>query len=574
MSLRGRFLLVVLLGVVLPLGLVGLWLNSSAKRSGEELVRSRLESSLRELAEQVGLGWPARLSLLLDLTDAAAVQDVVREGAPLAELSHDAAWLEAGGLASLERLRTLWFEADVARSAAILGPGGAVLGRLPADVGDDEQRSEGPTLGLIPYSVPIRERRSGGMLGTLDARLRVEALLPPGALTLGVGGASLALFDPRDGTPLTPLTFDAELYTREGFSWGGERWLTASSEIGDPPLRFVIAGPVEPVTRPFVEAARRGTIALLLVVVGVFALATLFTRRLTRSLETVALAAAEVAGGDLDGHAPESGPPEVRATARAFNAMTRSLRGTIEKLSQQEAVAAVGEFASSLAHEVRNPLTSIRVDLQRSQRKMKEGSSEAQALVDRALGELERLDASVDDVLRIARSGRVAMKPVELRLPLEAAVRGATPRFEEQGAHLEAELGARPVWVRGDDGALEQLVLNLLLNAAEALPRGGRASLRIDTGPHCESVVVTVTDDGPGIPERNLSQIFEPFFTTKGEGTGLGLAVARRIASAHGSELEVESAPGGGATFRLSLALDSDRAESAVTDVSTSRNDN
>jgi signal transduction histidine kinase len=573
-SLRGQFLLVVLLGVVVPLGMVGLWLNSSARRSGEELVRSRLESSLEELAERIGLGWPARLSLLLDLTDAGAVQDAARGDTPLAELSHETAWLEGGGLAKLERVRALWLATNVVESAAILGLGGAVLGRLPDDLGDGEQRLEGPTLGLLPYSLPIRERRSGAILGTLEAQLRIETLLPPGAVALGVGGASLALFDPRDGTPLSPLTFDPKVYNRRDFSWRGERWLTASSEIGDPPLRFVIASPVEPVTRPFAEAARRGTLALLVAVAGVFVLATLFTRRLTRSLEDLAVAASTVAEGHLDGRAPERGPPEVRATAGAFNAMTRSLSRTLGRLAQQEAVAAVGEFAASLAHEVRNPLTSIRVDLQRSQRKMEKDQPEAQALVDLALRELERLDASVDDVLRIARSGRVAMKPVELRLPIEAAVRASMPRFDERGALLQADVGSEPVWVTGDESALEQLVLNLLLNAAEALPEGGRADLRVDLNTDLESVAVTVTDDGPGIPDGALSQIFEPFFTTKGEGTGLGLSVARRIAHAHGSELEVENTSGRGVSFRFYLTIEPESAEAGVTRITEPRKKN
>ncbi|MCK5412734.1 MAG: hypothetical protein KAJ67_11590, partial [Gemmatimonadetes bacterium] len=182
MSLRSRFLLVVLLGVVAPLGLVGLWLNASARRSGEELVRSRLESSLHDLTERIGLGWPTRLSLLLDLTDAAAVQDVVREDTPLAELSRGTAWLEAGGLERLERLRGLWRRTEIVESAAILSPGGVELGRLPVDLGDGDLRSDGPTLGLLPYSLPIRERRSGAILGTLEAQLRIETLLPPGAV--------------------------------------------------------------------------------------------------------------------------------------------------------------------------------------------------------------------------------------------------------------------------------------------------------------------------------------------------------------------------------------------------------
>jgi signal transduction histidine kinase len=542
----------VVLGVVVPLGLVGLWLNTSARRSGEELVRSRLESSLHELVEEIGARWPARLSGLLDLGDAPAVQETLKEGITLTQ---------ADNVAALEDLRARWVAADLIESAEIRRPDGTVVAELPADLGL-ERTSDNLTLGLLAYELPVRERLSGSFLGTLRGQLRIEGLLPPGAVALGVGGASLALFDPRDGSPLVPLAFETDLYLRQRFSWRGESWLTESEEMGDPPLRLVIAGPVEPVTRPFAQAARRGTIALLLVVAGAFGLATLFTT-----------------AGDLSGRAEESGgSPEVQSTARAFNDMTRSLSQTLEKLSQQEAVAAVGEFAASLAHEVRNPLTSIRVDLQRADRKMEDNPSEARRLVNRALDELARLNASVDDVLRIARSGRITMSRVDLRLPLEAAVRAAEPKFNERGAILEVDVEPDPVWVTGDDSALEQLVLNLLINAAEALDTGGQAVLKavrvarpenhgpdleLEVGP--EQVTVAVSDGGAGIARDALPQLFEPFFTTKPEGTGLGLAVAQRIARAHGAELEVETMLGEGTTFRFRLAAEPRGMEAGVT---------
>ena len=178
------------------------------------------------------------------------------------------------------------------------------------------------------------------------------------------------------------------------------------------------------------------------------------------------------------------------------------------------------------------------------------------------------------------------MSRLDLRLPLEAAVRAAEPKFHERGAILEVDVEPDPVWVTGDDSALEQLVLNLLINAAEALDTGGQAVLRAvrvarpeNHGPDLERgvgparVTVAVSDEGPGIARDALPQLFEPFFTTKPEGTGLGLAVAQRIARAHGAELEVETVPGKGTTFRFHLATEPHGMEAGVTGASASRNE-
>jgi signal transduction histidine kinase len=273
-------------------------------------------------------------------------------------------------------------------------------------------------------------------------------------------------------------------------------------------------------------------------------------------MELLAQSAADVGEGDLSRRVEERGPPEVQGTARAFNAMKDSLNRTLQRLSQREAVTAVGEFAASLAHEVRNPLTSIRVDLQRSRRKLEVDSENAVQLVDRALEEMDRLNDSVGNFLRIARSGRVSLARVDLRISLEVAVRAAAPRFETSGAELQYDAPLEPVYVAADQSAIEQLVLNLLLNAADVLQRGQRAKLRVD--PQQSEVAISVSDEGPGIREEDVGRVFEPFFSTKKDGTGLGLSVARRIALAHGSDLEITKAQCGGTVFRFALPLERD----------------
>jgi signal transduction histidine kinase len=119
------------------------------------------------------------------------------------------------------------------------------------------------------------------------------------------------------------------------------------------------------------------------------------------------------------------------------------------------------------------------------------------------------------------------------------------------GSLWRRDLPVEPVWVAADEGAIEQLVLNLLLNAAEAAAREGRAGIAVDLDE--ASAGVRVWDTGDGIPPEEIERIFEPFFSTRREGTGLGLPIARRIARAHGSDLSVESRAGEGAAFIFQL---------------------
>lgn len=545
LSLRARFLLVVLVGVVLPIAVAGTLLVRSSRNAGVELVRSRLSTELDEAVLAFGRKWSRDQSTLLDLGETRTVRGALGAGSP------------AGGMlapAETTELSELWHTiSEFAWLIEVVDTGERTVMRLPDDLGLTRS-DRSPPPGFLNYDVPVRERFSGDVLGTLRIRFRSDALVNAMAPSPGLTGTVLAIVDRRNGTALTPFPIDPELFEQERFSLGGqdpEEWLAVRRDVVDPPLRFDLAAPLGPVLTPLEEAARRGTIVLLLVVGATFALATLFSHRLTRSLEGLSTAAAAVAAGDLDARVDESGPPAVRETAAAFNSMSATLRETLDQLSQREALAAVGEFAASLAHEVRNPLTSIRMDLERSTRKLDSDPHGSRDLVERALAEIDRLNASVTDFLRIARSGGRIMDPLDLRAPLEAAVRVAQPRFAERDCVLVFEPPSEPIEVLGDAGSLEQLVLNLLLNAAEACRAGGRTWLTVDTTG--DDVRVTVTDDGPGIATDDRGRIFEPLYTTKPEGTGLGLSVARRIAVAHGGEIEVESAPGRGATFSFRL---------------------
>lgn len=221
--------------------------------------------------------------------------------------------------------------------------------------------------------------------------------------------------------------------------------------------------------------------------------------------------------------------------------------------ARPDALAAVGELAAVLAHEVRNPLTSIRIDLQHVEEMLPEDSA-LRAPLGRALREVQRLDRTVNGVLRIARSGAIAPGLLDLRDPLRRAIEVAACAFDQCGATLEQiEIGAAPVPVLGDESALEQLFLNLLLNAAQALAENGGAGIIVSS--EGAGVRVEIWDSGLGIPAERIDKVFDPFFSTRRDGTGLGLSIARQIVHAHGGTITIASQQDLGTTISVCLPL-------------------
>lgn len=537
LSFRVRVLLLVLAVGLLPLALVGLWLNRSAAHSGRELLDERLSRAVEETANDLGRRWLQQRFELLALAGSPIASTTLSEGQtsiPSPDLDDRAAELPGA----------VW-------SVALTDPAGEVRwsSRPPGPL--ELSRFAGTPL-LLTVAYPVGPDAMGGRMGELVARIRVSDLLGRAPGAPAAPGMVLAVFSRVDGRPLLPLPFDPALLQEEHFRLGEERWATVRRDLREPPVQIVAAAPLAPLTEPFEAATRRGLWVLVVVTLLGVASAAVLTGRLTRSLERVAVAAEAVAGGDLQQKVPLEREDEVGRVARAFNGMTASLRRTLRRLAERESLAAVGEFAASLAHEVRNPLSSILVDLQRVEEGLP-GDSPLRRPQRRALGEIERLDRAVSGTLALARSGRIESESLDLCRPLRAAVHAARPAFESRGAELDGPTGTQgALEIRGDEAKLEQLFLNLLLNAAQALEEGGRARVEVRTNE--EEIVVAVHDDGRGVPEEERSRIFDPFYSTRAEGTGLGLPTARRIARAHGGEVELESEVGRGTVVTVRLS--------------------
>jgi two-component system sensor histidine kinase PilS (NtrC family) len=241
------------------------------------------------------------------------------------------------------------------------------------------------------------------------------------------------------------------------------------------------------------------------------------------------------------------------------------LRSMEEAVKTSERLAAIGEVAAGLAHELRNPLAALSgsIELLRK-RSLAKDDVNGQRLMDIVLRETERLDGLVSDFLGYARPAPPHVEPVDLDRLVEdtlAVFRNDVALGHTHGLVANLRGGGRRV--RVDVGQIKQVLWNLLINALQAMPEGG--AIRVSTRPRAGeegALVIEVEDDGPGIQPADMRRIFEPFFTTKEGGTGLGLATVYRIVEAHGGRIDVHSAWGHGATFQITLPAGDEPARS------------
>jgi len=356
---------------------------------------------------------------------------------------------------------------------------------------------------------------------------------------------------------VVPLDNEMPFPARDRLELRGETWLAIHRELSAPRIDFAIAAPLTSYVASFQRAATLGVTALLLVAGLAVLLTIVLATRATRPLEQLALASDAVTSGDLNQRVGVAGPAEVRRVGVAFNLMTDNLRATLDALARRSAMAAVGEFATSLSHDVRNALTPIHVDLDRlSMRDLRDPTAEA--LVTRALNSVSRLETTVTGALRAARRGQSQSTDIDLRAPLRAAADIVSGAVTAVPAHLDVQLPTDPLPVRGDAAALQQLFANLLFNAAQAMSPGGEARLIAEAIDGAVNVVVA--DDGIGISAANLAKLETSFFSTKSNGTGIGLPIARQIVAAHGGTMVIESVEGRGTTVRVRLPAGTKRS--------------
>ena len=228
----------------------------------------------------------------------------------------------------------------------------------------------------------------------------------------------------------------------------------------------------------------------------------------------------------------------------------RDLTATVDGVRRADRLAALGTLTAGMAHEIRNPLGAIGGAAEILERDYPDGHPRREFL-DILRREIARLNTIVSKYLDYARPQAPELRPVDLNASVRAALDLVGKSALGASIALDARLAEGLSTVRADAGQIHQVLVNLLLNAVQAMPDGG--TVEIATWAEAEGAVVEVRDHGGGLPDVPVERLFEPFYTTKAAGTGLGLHVCRRIAESHGGRLDAANARGGGAAFRLAL---------------------
>ncbi len=299
-------------------------------------------------------------------------------------------------------------------------------------------------------------------------------------------------------------------------------------------------------------------IAVLGVMAAVLA-GTLIARRVTVPLEELVEAATSAAEGGRERRVAVRGTAEIARLAEAFNTMMDRLTASEKRLVEAERLTAAGETAAELAHEIRNPLTGIKMLLQVLNARCR-GVEDMEEILGPVLEEVIRLENVVRRTLDRTRAVVSSAQPLSLAGLVEDVIHVAKPRLRAQKIEVETVFSPEEILVRVDGERMKQVLWNLLENARQAMPDGGRLTVTVRPRERNE-VEIVVEDTGGGIPPGGAEVLSEPFFTTKEEGLGLGLFLSRRIVEWHGGRLVLEPRQGGGTRAVVRLALWSSEVE-------------
>ncbi len=237
----------------------------------------------------------------------------------------------------------------------------------------------------------------------------------------------------------------------------------------------------------------------------------------------------------------------------------REVRALEADRERGERLATVGNMAAGVAHELRNPLNAVSMGMQRLRAEFDPAPREEYLrMVDLVQGEVRRLNAIVEEFLSLARPMVLEHEPIIAATLLDEVLALVDGEARGAGIAIERATPAGLPVLHADRDRLKQVLLNLVLNAIQAMPSGGTLELGVEAG--AGTMTVTVADTGSGIAPELLPKVFEPYVTTKAKGLGLGLAIARRIIEAHGGTIEAESEPGQRTRFRFTLPLDGTRS--------------
>jgi len=322
--------------------------------------------------------------------------------------------------------------------------------------------------------------------------------------------------------------------------------------------------------RSYVELKRRIRDSALLAGGGGVVLAILLSSwasaRVTRRVEELARAAQDVASGHWDASVQVEGEDEVAQLAESFNQMTSELLAQKERLVQSERVAAWRELARRLAHELKNPLFPLQLTVENLIRARDQSPAVFDEIFRESsqtlLAEISNLKGIIGRFSEFSKMPQPHLQRVQLNEVVEAIARLFQAQFQAQGQgaiRCQLELAQHLDPIAADPELLHRALSNLVLNAMDAMPKGGTITLRTLQGEG--QGIVEISDTGTGLTREEVERIFTPYYTSKQHGTGLGLAIVQSVVSDHGGRISVQSEPGKGTTFVIELPNNSQAFE-------------
>jgi len=568
MTLRTRLLITFIALGAVPLMAVG-WITSLRNlRAVEDLVARETLLVAQRVSEEIGERYDARFSELLFLAENTETLRLFGSN-PLPAFALAPQGPEAFLSQVWESLasRYRWVRFEDPEGRIVLSFGEADPATVEFGGGISEAGSLVISEGILD---PTEDRK----LGTVSAAVNSAVIIPGNLPERGFGesgyvalvdtGANRILYHPQrmflsqslsQLLPNPPDGFNSMDEGEESFEYSvdEEGWIASMVPVRSTSWAVVSGSPLGDFSRPFRSAAR-ANLLLVLTITLVAAAAFLFTTlRTTRSLMELTGAARRVAHGELDPELPPPGKDEAGTLSRTFDTMLGRIRTMIRQVEENRQMAAVGEFSAQIAHELRNPLTAIRMSLQGLHRKL--GETEHARPLEIALQETERLDRVASGVMSLGRKPAGEMTLVSAGDLVRGVTDSVASEFEEMGirTRLSLELGEAPL--RVDEEALRGALINLLRNSAEAMTEGGEIVVAVQATEN-GILEIHITDEGPGIPPDLAGKIFDPFVTTKARGNGFGLPLALRAAEANGGKLRLLEPEGGaGAHFLLEIPM-------------------
>lgn len=550
-SIVRRYLILSVLASTLPVLLIGLLYDRFTGNALEQLLGEKISTHLTATTNRLGAYVEARRYQVETLANYPGIAGFASAG------KGD----ENNEVAALLRIESdlpdlygiLFFDANGHLQRAV--PGQAASGppywkdrpfdiaRLPITQVGDETEIVGPMpategdSGWLLVRHPLHRRQADQITGYIALHVRLASLTEQ----LGANAAVGAL-QPLLRTPTGDFNSVGQAIVAGG---------------------HVIAGPeILPGWRPLLEVESTGVLktfalerrAILVAVLVSAALIVFLFYRLSQLLRKrigLLLSGAEaISSGQLDHRISEHGNDEIATVSYAFNAMSGKLKNYLERAVRMEKLAVLGEFATGIAHEIRNPLATIKTTVQALARR--EQDPKRSQLLAEMEGEIDRLARVVSDLVDFGRPRPPLPGVVPVHELFRRVAKIIEPEAQARGLHFSCQ-GNPDLQLWADSDHLQQIVLNLALNAVQATPTGGTVVLRaFNSG---GQVAIDVCDTGCGIPAELLQRVGDPFFTTKTKGVGLGLSISHQLCELNGCRISIDSVPGDGTIVSLLLPI-------------------